>query len=99
MTATLTDSEEETSTTASGPPARRYDAKERWLRRGPLLPALIFTVLVTQIPFLITIAVSFLNWNIQKPGEKSFLGLGSTSRSPGSTTSSPCSPTPGCERR
>jgi sorbitol/mannitol transport system permease protein len=76
MTATLTDSEQETSPPASGPPARRYDAKERWLRRGPLLPALIFTVLVTQIPFLITIAVSLLNWNIQRPGEKSFLGLG-----------------------
>ena len=49
---------------------------ERWRRRGPLLPALIFTVIVTQIPFLVTIAVSLLNWNILQPGDKDFLGLG-----------------------
>ena len=42
-------------------------SKERWRRRGPLLPALIFTIVVTQIPFLLTIAISTLNWNIQ-PG-------------------------------
>ena len=51
-------------------------AAERWRRRGPLLPALIFTVIVTQIPFLVTIAVSTLNWNILQPGDKNFLGLG-----------------------
>jgi len=49
---------------------------EKWRRRGPLLPALIFTIVVTQIPFLVTIAVSLLNWNVLKPGDKSFLGLG-----------------------
>ena len=49
---------------------------ERWRRRGPLLPALIFTIIVTQIPFLVTIAVSTLNWNVLQPGQKSFLGLG-----------------------
>ena len=52
-------------------------AGQRWRRRGPLLPALIFTIIVTQIPFLVTIAVSTLNWNILQPGEKDFLGLGS----------------------
>ena len=50
--------------------------RERWKRRGPLLPALIFTVVVTQIPFVITIAVSLLHWNILQPGDKDFLGLG-----------------------
>ena len=75
MTATMTATQEAT-TPPTGPPARRYDRKERWLRRGPLLPALVFTILVTQIPFLVTIAISLLNWNIQRPGEKSFLGLG-----------------------
>jgi sorbitol/mannitol transport system permease protein len=73
MTATLA---EGTTATPTGPPASRRSAKERWTRRGPLLPALVFTILVTQIPFLVTIAVSLLNWNIQRPGEKSFLGLG-----------------------
>ncbi len=51
-------------------------AGERWSRRLPLLPALVFTIIVTQVPFLITLAVSLLDWNIQRPGEKSFLGLG-----------------------
>jgi sorbitol/mannitol transport system permease protein len=49
---------------------------ERWRRRGPLLPALIFTIAVTQIPFLLTIAISTLNWNVLQPGDKNFLGFG-----------------------
>jgi len=49
---------------------------ERWRRRGPLLPALIFTIVVTQIPFLLTIAISTLNWNVLQPGDKDFLGFG-----------------------
>ena len=49
---------------------------EKWRRRGPLMPALIFTVVVTQIPFLLTIAISSLNWNVLEPGKKSFLGFG-----------------------
>ena len=43
---------------------------------APCSPALVFTIIVTQIPFLVTLAISTLNWNIQKPGEKNFLGLG-----------------------
>lgn len=53
-------------------PSRR----ERWRRRGPLLPALIFTIIVTQIPFLVTLAISMLNWNVLQLGERNFLGLG-----------------------
>ncbi|MGA8209076.1 MAG: sugar ABC transporter permease [Nocardioidaceae bacterium] len=49
---------------------------ERWRRRGPLLPALIFTIIVTQIPFLLTIGISTLNWNVLQPGSKNFLGMG-----------------------
>jgi sorbitol/mannitol transport system permease protein len=33
-------------------------------------------IVVTQIPFLVTIAISVLNWNVLQPGSKSFLGLG-----------------------
>jgi sorbitol/mannitol transport system permease protein len=32
-----------------------------WRRRAPLLPALVFTVLVTQLPFLVSIYYSFTN--------------------------------------
>ncbi len=35
-----------------------------WRRRLPLLPALLFTVLVTQIPFLMSIFYSLTNWKI-----------------------------------
>ena len=69
----------ETADTTSASPGRKAPTRDRrdaWRRRGPLLPALIFTIIVTQIPFLITLAVSTLDWNIQRPGEKSFLGLG-----------------------
>lgn len=55
---------------------RRLSRGERWRRRGPLLPALIFTIVVTQIPFLVTIAISLLNWNVLQPGDKNFLGFG-----------------------
>jgi len=48
----------------------------RWSRRGPLLPALIFMIVITQVPFLVTIAISTLHWNVLQPGSKSFLGLG-----------------------
>ncbi|TIC82543.1 sugar ABC transporter permease [Nocardioides sp. GY 10127] len=58
------------------PPARRLSSRERWSRRGPLLPALIFTIVVTQLPFLLTIAISTLNWNVLRPGDKNFLGMG-----------------------
>ncbi len=49
---------------------------EKWRRRGPLMPALVFTIIVTQIPFLLTIAISTLNWNVLQPGNKNFLGMG-----------------------
>jgi len=70
MTAVAT----EAATTA--PTTQPPTARDKWRRRGPLLPALIFTIIITQIPFLLTIAISTLHWNILQPGEKSFLGLG-----------------------
>jgi sorbitol/mannitol transport system permease protein len=60
----------------SGRPRVQRSARSKWSRRGPLLPALVFTIAVTQLPFLVTIAISFLNWNILQPGDKNFAGLG-----------------------
>ncbi|MGV0716059.1 sugar ABC transporter permease [Mycolicibacterium sp. XJ662] len=48
---------------------------EGWRRRGPLLPALIFTIIVTQIPFLFTLYYSTLSWNLVRPGSRQFVGL------------------------
>jgi sorbitol/mannitol transport system permease protein len=50
--------------------------QSRWRRRAPLLPALIFAIIVTQLPFLLTLGISTLHWNILRPGERSFAGLG-----------------------
>jgi sorbitol/mannitol transport system permease protein len=65
-----------TQAITASPRGGRMSSGERWRRRGPLLPALVFTIVVTQIPFLLTIAISFLNWNVLQPGDKDFLGFG-----------------------
>jgi len=46
-----------------------------WARRAPLLPALILTVIVTQLPFLVTIVISFINWNAYYPDQIHFAGI------------------------
>ncbi|WP_405892792.1 sugar ABC transporter permease [Streptomyces sp. NBC_00104] len=47
----------------------------KWKRRVPLLPALVFTIAVTQLPFVATLVISTFRWNILKPGERHFVGL------------------------
>jgi sorbitol/mannitol transport system permease protein len=46
-----------------------------WRRRLPLMPALIFTIVVTQIPFLFTLFYSFQSWNLVRPGSLHFDGF------------------------
>lgn len=46
-----------------------------WRRRLPLLPALIFTIAVTQLPFVATLVISTFQWNILRPGDRHFTGL------------------------
>ncbi len=50
-------------------------ARDRLIRRAPLLPALIFAILVTQVPFLVTLYLSTLGWNALRPGARDFVGL------------------------
>jgi sorbitol/mannitol transport system permease protein len=54
---------------------RGIGRREAWLRRLPLLPALIYVVVVTQIPFLVTLWYSFQSyfWNSTAPAH--FTGL------------------------
>jgi sorbitol/mannitol transport system permease protein len=54
---------------------KQGSAKERMIRRAPLLPALIFAIIVTQVPFLVTLYLSTLDWNALRPGERTFIGL------------------------
>lgn len=51
------------------------DRRRNAVRRLPLLPALIFTVAVTQVPFLLTIWYSLQSWNLLHPTTKHFAGL------------------------
>lgn len=48
---------------------------EGWRRRGPLLPALIFMIVVTQVPFVFTLFYSTQSWNLVRPGSRSFVGI------------------------
>ncbi|MEU5542771.1 sugar ABC transporter permease [Streptomyces sioyaensis] len=44
-------------------------------RRAPLLPALVFLVIVTQLPFVTTAVISFLRWNALAPQNRGFAGF------------------------
>ncbi len=57
--------------------AARRDA---WLRRLPLLPAFLYVVLVTQIPFALTVYYSFFSWNLLKDDSFRFAGLDNYAR-------------------
>ncbi|MFK8850574.1 carbohydrate ABC transporter permease [Streptomyces sp. Ac-502] len=46
-----------------------------WARRAPLLPALVFLVVVTQLPFVATVVISFTRWNALAPDNKGFAAL------------------------
>lgn len=48
---------------------------ERRFARGIVLPAFIVAIVVTQIPFVVTIYYSFQNWNLARPGARSFAGF------------------------
>ena len=54
---------------------KRAARKERWVRRIPLLPALIFTIVVTQVPFVIALWYSLNDWNLLVPDSFQFVGF------------------------
>jgi sorbitol/mannitol transport system permease protein len=53
----------------------RVSRRDRWQRRLPLLPALIYVVVVTQIPFVVTLWYSFQNYFWDVPAGAHFTGL------------------------
>ncbi len=78
MTTIATDEEARSPGPVDAPPVvpiRKWD-RASWVRRAPLLPALVFLILITQLPFVATLVISFLNWSAQPgaPG-KSFAGI------------------------
>ena len=57
-----------------GTPGASHARRDAWLRRLPLLPAFIYVVIVTQIPFALTVYYSFFNWNLLKDNSFKFAG-------------------------
>jgi sorbitol/mannitol transport system permease protein len=53
----------------------RESRREGWQRRLPLLPALIYIVIVTQVPFLVTVWYSFQNYFFNVPAPAHFTGF------------------------
>jgi sorbitol/mannitol transport system permease protein len=56
-------------------PAATNRPRGAWARRAPLLPALIFMIVVTQLPFVGTVVISFMRWNALDPANRGFGGL------------------------
>jgi sorbitol/mannitol transport system permease protein len=54
---------------------RGISRRERWQLRLPLLPALIYTIVVTQIPFLVTLWYSFQSYFWNTPAPAHFNGV------------------------
>lgn len=54
---------------------RTHSRSENRRRRIPLYPAFIFTVILTQIPFVVTLVISTFHWNIIYPKQTKFAGF------------------------
>ncbi|MFF1697427.1 carbohydrate ABC transporter permease [Streptomyces sp. NPDC058257] len=65
--------------TARTPGPKAPGRLRAWATRAPLLPALIFMVVVTQLPFVATLVISFFDWNALYPDARSFTGFGNYS--------------------
>lgn len=62
-----------TAAIVAGPPP--MTAREKWTRRGPLLPALVFTLVLTQIPFAVTLFISVQRWLLLDGSAPAFNGF------------------------
>jgi sorbitol/mannitol transport system permease protein len=57
------------------PPVTSGARKRKWLRRLPLMPALLYMIVVSQVPFIVTLVYSFRGWNTLTPGTNKWAGL------------------------
>jgi sorbitol/mannitol transport system permease protein len=64
-----------TTTTLRRSTLRTPHLSESWRRRLPLLPALVFTIALTQIPFVMSIFYSFTDWKIVPPSPREWVGF------------------------
>jgi sorbitol/mannitol transport system permease protein len=59
--------------TTPAPP--QLNRRQRWQRRVPLLPALLYMIVVTQVPFVVVLIYSFRGWNTLDPGTNKWAGF------------------------
>ena len=68
-----------TTADATATPVRpvtgRLELSESWRRRLPLLPALLFTIVLTQVPFVMSIYYSLTDWKVVPPSPRKWVGL------------------------
>jgi sorbitol/mannitol transport system permease protein len=59
------------------PPRAGRDSllRDTWRRRLPLLPALAFMILLTQVPFVMSIYYSLTDWKVVPPSPREFVGV------------------------
>ncbi len=62
-------------TAGGAPPRLKADRAAAWARRAPLMPALVFMIVVTQLPFVATLVISLTRWNSLFPNDRGFAGL------------------------
>jgi sorbitol/mannitol transport system permease protein len=70
----MTTTADATATTAP-PQAARRQLSESWRRRLPLLPALVIMIVLTQVPFVMSVYYSLTDWKIVPPSPREFVGL------------------------
>jgi sorbitol/mannitol transport system permease protein len=51
------------------------EKKAAWANRALIIPAIFFLIILTQIPFLVTIGFSLWRWNLLYPKQIGFTGL------------------------
>ena len=75
MSNAVVDSEVDSKMESRANEIKRLERREGWKRRLPILPALLFTIVVTQIPFLFTLFYSLTDWRIDKLEPRQFIGI------------------------
>jgi sorbitol/mannitol transport system permease protein len=51
------------------------EKRSAWANRALILPAIVFLIILTQIPFLVTIGFSTWKWNLLYPNQVGFTGI------------------------
>jgi sorbitol/mannitol transport system permease protein len=57
------------------PSVPRVPLSEAWRRRLPLLPALLIMIVLTQVPFVMSVYYSLTDWRVVPPEPRNWVGL------------------------